>query len=295
MRQRGIYRITSIGRPLEPGYPTNRALLLLLPLAALFAAGARLALGDGAAAAASAAVSGLLVTFGAWALTRELVPDDEPAAFVSAALALAALLVAGTESLLPLFAALLLVRIVNRSTGLAPRPLDSLLVLAMALWTARSMQQPLLAGVAALAFALDATLPGGRRLQLLPAVICAAAFVVFGMRENLSLGLPASGPVAALAIVCTGALFLALITATSRVRSHGDVGPPDSAGPQPLSLPRVRAGMAIGLLAAIQPLLAEGARQRLDVVLWACLAGAVLGQLLQALRRLPRGGIGRHG
>lgn len=276
MQQSVIYRITSVGRPLDPAFPTNRAVMMLSPLAALLAAGLAFLQGSGAAAAASAGLSGLLVTFGAWALTRELAPDDDPAAFVSAALALVALLVAGAESVLPLFAALMLVRIVNRTTGLAPRPLDAPLVAGLALWTAHSLQQPLLGAVAALAFALDAVLPGGRRWQLVPAVVCAAAGVALGMRDGVALGLPAARAVTLIVVAVAGAAFLALIVLTTQVRSLGDVGE-NGREPQPLSLTRVRAGMAIGLFVALQSLLTEGGRQRVDVVLWACIAGVVLG------------------
>ena len=35
----GIYRFTSIGRPVDPAYLTNRVLLIVLPLAGLLSAG----------------------------------------------------------------------------------------------------------------------------------------------------------------------------------------------------------------------------------------------------------------
>ena len=38
MAHHRIYKYTSIGRPLEPEYPTNKAVLILMPLAALLGA-----------------------------------------------------------------------------------------------------------------------------------------------------------------------------------------------------------------------------------------------------------------
>ena len=37
----GVYRFTSIARPVDPAYPTNRALLFLVPIAAAAAATGR--------------------------------------------------------------------------------------------------------------------------------------------------------------------------------------------------------------------------------------------------------------
>ena len=52
---------------------------------------------------------------------REFAPDNNPAAFVGVVLAYAALLLLGPGAYLLVFTTLFLVRIVNRTTGLAPR------------------------------------------------------------------------------------------------------------------------------------------------------------------------------
>ena len=83
---RGIYRLTSIGRPVDPRYPSNRALLIVLPLLAVASVGLRGVL-DLERSALTVTLQSLLVGFAAWALTRELAPDDDAAAFVALALA----------------------------------------------------------------------------------------------------------------------------------------------------------------------------------------------------------------
>ena len=90
---------------------------------------------------ASAALNGALVAFAAWAFTRELAPDYNGAAFVALVLAWIANVALGTTSVLPVFVALLLVRLVNRSTGPRWRALDTLGVLGFSLWAAVNMQQ----------------------------------------------------------------------------------------------------------------------------------------------------------
>ena len=111
-----MYRFTSIARPIDPAYLTNRALLMILPLLMLASGGlaSLYDMGDGPAAAA---FSGALAAFAAWALTRELAPDYSGAAFVALALAWAANIALEASSVMLLFVALLLVRLVNRSTG----------------------------------------------------------------------------------------------------------------------------------------------------------------------------------
>ncbi len=54
MSQHRVYRVTSIGRPIEPKYPTNKAILLLTPVAALIAGVVTLIQGDGGGASGSA-------------------------------------------------------------------------------------------------------------------------------------------------------------------------------------------------------------------------------------------------
>ena len=111
----GIYKITSIGRPLDPSYVTNKAVLLLMPAAGIVAAAASVFRDASGLQIAASALAGVIVVFGTWALARELVPDDNPTAFVSMGLALATLLVVDSPNLLLLFVTLFLVRIVNRS------------------------------------------------------------------------------------------------------------------------------------------------------------------------------------
>ena len=107
MSTRDLYRYTSIGRPLDPSYPTNRAVLRLLPAAA-FVAAAIHALRHGIEPGLLwAAVGGALAAFGGWALARELVPDHQAPAFAAMALAFGAWLTLAGTPLLPVFVALL--------------------------------------------------------------------------------------------------------------------------------------------------------------------------------------------
>lgn len=276
-----VYRITSIGRPLVPAVPTNRAILILMPIAALLYAAIGFHDGAGAADIALNAITGLLVVFGAWALTRELAPDDNPAAFVATLFAFVALIAWRDVSLLLLFTTMFLVRIVNRSTGLAPRVHDSAMVLGLSLWCAWSLSMPLLALVAAAAFLLDAWLPGGRAWQL---AFAAAAVAGFGFMlitpDGLTLTITLTLNAMTLALSAIAAAYAFAVAITGPMRSVGD------ATDTPLHTARVRAGMMIGLLVPLlAPLTATDRSEACPPLIWACLAGVAVSGLVRPLTR----------
>ena len=151
--------LTSIGRPLDLRYPSNRFVVAAALLAGAAWAGWELAARGGVgAAAARGAVAGAAV-FLAWALGRELDPDRAWTAGV-AAVVTAGLVGVWRPSLLVLFSALLAVRVSARSTGRAPGPIDLAVVVGLAWWV--SVSGPGLPFGLALAAALaaDRFLPG---------------------------------------------------------------------------------------------------------------------------------------
>lgn len=266
--------MTSIARPLDPAYPTNRAVLLIVPLAGLVAASVAAARGAALADLTIAGLVGLAVAFGSWALARELAPDDEAAAFVSMALAYATLLVVGSPSVLLLFACLLLVRTVNRSSGLAARVSDSVVVAALSVGTIYATRSPLLGAVAALAFALDATLRDPLRRQWIFVALCLAGAVSWsGWIGAGTIPLATSKPARASPLAAISLLYAISYLRKRRIEAVGDVTDVT------LTLSRVRAGMLIGLLVAAQAL-ASGSPGALDSsAVWATLAGVGLAGL----------------
>jgi hypothetical protein len=263
---RRLYQLTSIGRPLDPAWPTNRAVIRLLPVAAAVGAAAY-GLRDGLDAGLLwAAASAALAAFGAWALARELGPDPARAAFAAMALALGTLLALDGAPLLPLFVALFLVRIVNRSVGLPARIGDSVLVAALAVAAAWAFGNPWYAFIGGIAFLLDATQPPELPRQRWFAAACAVVGVLIFKAHAPGDTVALAGWSRWLPLVIGGG-FMIVILATRRVESVGD------ATGETLSLTRVRAGMWIGLFVAAQSLLAGPAAVREVALVWATLAG----------------------
>jgi hypothetical protein len=276
----GMYRYTSIARPVDPAYLTNRALLIILPVVALLSAGLSVS-GDVGNGPLSAALSGALTAFAAWALTRELAPDYDGAAFVALGFAWAANVAFGARLVMLLFVAMVLARVVNRSTGLPLRLFDTLSVLGFCAWVAISTQQPLILLVASLAFFLDARLEEPLGRHYLAAAACLAVF---------TWTLAGQAPVFAgdlmvrdwLAIGASGLGILLFVIINPEPVSYCDVSP------RRLNRARVSGGLVVGWLLAVQAVLTSGSAGWLQTAIWACLVALLLSFVARQANRMRR-------
>jgi hypothetical protein len=273
-----INRYTSIGRPLDREKVAGKALLFLMPLGAVL--GAALAWRQGAqpVQVLYQAVYLLLSVYGSWALARELDPDDPVVAFLSLAAGLIAALAAAPSALLVLLTALGLVRIVNRSSGLVARKTDSLVLMALSVLVIYQTDSPLFGVVAALAFILDGSLREPLRRQWAFALVCLGGTVVYTVDHGAVLW-QVSAPDTLFGWMTW--LFLLIFTLNmlllKSVRSKDD-----SLGKE-MNLGRVKGGMSIGILTAVQ-----GMSQPENVVLVvAVIAGICFGMAFRKGFKVP--------
>jgi hypothetical protein len=263
-------RITSIGRPVDPTWPTNRAILILSLTVVLLVAAFRMVLGGLAflpALVAGAFAGGSV--FLAWALARELDPDHDMAAFVGALIALPAWELLGSPRFASLVLLLLGLRIVNRTVGPPARPLDSIALLLLAGWVAWRGDW-ITTFVVLSAFILDGTLRPEHRVHLAAA---GAALALTGVAVSRA-GIPSdlTGPdlpsVLALALLLP---FLRTLERSRSLRTLTDVGA------LPLVAKRVRSAQALGLLAVLLAVAAYGL-EGLGALspLWAAMVGSGL-------------------
>jgi len=189
-----------------------------------------------------------LAAFGCWALGRELLPDDQAAAFVAMAFGVLTCL-ATTPGLMILFVCLGLVRMVNRSTGLAARTTDSMVLTVIVIWAIYATESPWLGGVAALAFVLDGVLKKPTRSQWLFGLICFGALVVYLVDHDGPVSpFVAPDSLAEWLTIMALVLFSLNLILLRKVHSRGDV---DDVR---LDIDRVKGGMAIAILCALQGL-----------------------------------------
>lgn len=276
-----IYKYTSIGRPLEPGFPTNKAVLILMPLGALLGAVIAWMEGQTGVALLQQAMTLLLIVFGSWALARELGPDDHIAGFISMAAAVIAGLLAGSPGLLIVFATLGLVRIVNRSTGLAARKSDSVLLMVLAILVIYTTASPFFGIVAALAFILDGSLKDPLRHQWVFGLVCFGGTVVYMVDHDIGLGHLAIPDSLFEWLSLIFLLIFALNTLLmKKVHAKGD------ANGKRLDVTRVRGGMAVGLFAALQSIV----RPDEVVIIVAVIAGISIGSAFRKGFKAPVAG-----
>jgi hypothetical protein len=271
LNSHSLYRYTSIGRSLDPSVATNRAVLILVPLAAVLGALVRWGGGAGIGQVVHAALWFAGAAFGSWALARELYPDDNPTAFISMAAGLLAALAVESAGLLVVFVTLGLVRIVNRSTGLPARKSDSAILMVLAIVVIYATESPLFGLVAGLAFIMDGTLKGPLRHQWLFGLVCAAATVVYAVDHDLGPGQLTAPDSLFQWLGLLALLVFALNTLLQRkVHARGDVNR------LRLDINRVRGGMAVGLLVGLQGIgRIEGVALIVAVVAGICVGMAV--------------------
>jgi len=275
-----ITDITAIARPIDPAYPTNRAVSVFALAVALGGTIFQLLAGSGWRQSALWGIGAGFVGFLAWALSREIDPDHDLAAFVGAGLAAVGTLFFELPDMAVLFWMLVLLRVVNRTVGLPARILDSLLLLGLGGWL--TLQGNWIYGLmTALGFLLDGYLsPSHRRHLFFAAVafIVTAILFVSGGRV-LWEGMP-SLPVV-LVVLGVSALFVPLIVVSRELRSVGD-----HSG-ELLNPGRVQAAQVLAVLAGLQIALWNGSDGMVTVLpLWAAVLGVSLYHLFGLARRV---------
>jgi len=276
-----IYRYTSIGRPLQPALPAHRAVLFLILAAALL--GAISAWMDGLAVVPffQRAFSFLLIAYGSWALARELDPDDPVAAFLSMAAGIVAALAVDSPGILIVFTTLGLVRMVNRSSGLVARKSDSLLLLIFVIVVMYATGSPFYGIVAAMAFILDGSLREPFRQQWIFGLVCIGGTIVYIVDHDIGFErITAPGSLFAWLALLFLVIFALNTMLLQTVQSKGD------AKQKALALGRVKAGMLVGLCAAVQGIY----RPEQVVVIIAVISGICFGMAFRKGFKTPVAG-----
>lgn len=130
MTENQLNSVTSLGRPIDPKYPTNLAILIATPVAALAGVAVSLAVGNGLGTALGDAFYAAFSVLMAWIIGREVDPEHDLSAFVGSALAfLAVIALPENPNLLAVFLLDPLTRIVNRTVGPPATRLDLFIIL----------------------------------------------------------------------------------------------------------------------------------------------------------------------
>lgn len=165
-----LNRITSLNRLLDPRYPTNLAIILVAMTAGAAVLFVELISSEDFLPSLIDAVYAGFAVFFAWALSRELDPDHELSAFISALLAFVVFFYLGRSNLLSLLFMLILLRMLVRTVGPPLTLLDSLLILAIGSWLTFEVSW-VYGFVAAAGYFLDGFLPNPLRRHYYFAIV----------------------------------------------------------------------------------------------------------------------------
>ena len=270
--------ITSVGRPIDPRYPTNLAISLVALAVTVVGAVWQGIAGAECLDGILWGVQAGLTVFLTWALCRELDPDHPMGAFVAAGFGLLALVVWDLPQLGAIFWLLVLVRVVNRTTGIPAGLLDVLGLIGLAGWLSLQGNWGY-SLITALALFLDSRLPDPARRQLIFALLAAVVTVVAAILGMDLARQAAPSLQAALIAMVLSLLFLPVLLAARRVESVGD-----QTGKSLIPM-RVQAAQGLALLVGVEIALMGGwsGLQSLNP-LWAAALGAAIAWLYNAVR-----------
>ncbi|MBS3819408.1 hypothetical protein KGY73_07890 [bacterium] len=230
--------MTGIGRSIDFDYPSNRAVFFLTLAVIGLGIGFRMIGGRGIIPAVLWGLGAGVAVFLAWALGREMDPDNDSSAFLAAGVALIVIFLWGIPSLGMLFWLLVAVRILNRTTGTVPTVLDSLVFLSLG--GGISYRGNWIVGLlTAVVFLLDSRLPQGKRRSLVFAAMSAAASaasLIWG--KELMIGMNISWRAVGIALWIS-VVFLPVILRSRQMKSEMD-----KTGEKLISV-RIQAGQAL--------------------------------------------------
>jgi hypothetical protein len=216
-----IKKLSSLTRAIDLDYPTNRAIVIISLLFLLGTACYQLFLGNDIISALYSGFDAGASAFFAWAFARELDPDNELSAFLAAFLGCAGFLLFPSAFLLALVLELLLIRIVNRSTGLPSQNFDSFAVLLLSGWI--SFQGNWIFSLfTALTFFLDSILPepnrGNRIFGLAALIVSLLAFIKTAGKASIL-----SEAYLWLFLLAAALLFSPRVLKSRKIKSRGDL------------------------------------------------------------------------
>jgi hypothetical protein len=272
-----IRDVLAVGRVIDPTYPTNLAIVLLSMVASVAGTIWHLVSGGALLDSALWGIAAGFVLSLTWALGRELDPDHDLSAFVGVGLALVALLLVDRPPLLVFVWLLVVLRIVNRTSGVPARFLDTLGVLTLGAWLI--WQGNWMVGlITAVALLLDGLLPQPLRPHLFVSGLAFAGTVVLSIfHGDMVMESGATMPVTVASVAMAG-LFMVVIATSRKVRTVGD------ATGEPLNPLRVQAAQALALATALLYAWWEGASGLAALYpVWAAMVGVGLYRLVSLL------------
>ena len=239
-----VDKISSIGRPLDFNYKTNKAIAIITAITILvgiaFFVLNRLDFFNIILQGVSFGFSFFLC----WAITREIDPDNNLSAFIGLIPLLVFLLIWPETNLAILFWMLISLRIINRTTGLLATKLDSVMLLVFSVLLSYYFSW-IFGFLTALVFLFDAKLIKGQKFQLSLASLVTILTLILVILTNQNFALLTLSTLESASLLIVTIIFSMIIYGEKDVISKGDQNN------EPLYLSRLRAAQAFALISAL--------------------------------------------
>ena len=273
-----VHRISSTGRPLSFKYPTNRAIIFIIASVFIFGTLTKLVAGDSFTASIAWAFGAATALFFAWALARELDPDGNASAFIATAFMFVALFFADLPALLALFWFLLIIRILNRITGVVPKPLDlaGVVVLAAVL----SWQELWVYGlITVIALYTNSWMDGEKKKGITLVVLVLSLLVLSVFFGNSSFTSVEISVIAIVAASFITLLFIPIICIKTKIKSLTDITR------EPVSANRMRLVRILAVVTGIMVTTVQGNTGFINLLpLWAAIGGIVVWNYYKSIK-----------
>lgn len=268
-------KISALSRPLDMNYPDNRLIVFLFAVVFVASISVRVFSGDSLIPGLIWSARAALSVFFAWAITKEIDPDNPGSAVIASFLGISVLFFFNGSGLLIAVFLLAILRMVARTTGVPLTVLDSVLIMLMGTYLVYDGKwvYGILMGIA---FFMDATLVKPVRRHLLFGAI-SIPIAIFGLYMNFTLvGFTYEYHFFALLVLV---LFLIVrIIFAGTPRSFTDVP-----GEQ-LSKERIVGASLLAFLAGTLALLAGPSEIIATLPLWVAIGGTVLFDIAERIK-----------
>jgi len=269
-------QLTHVGRPVDPRYPTNRAISIINIATIVVMFVFQLVKGTPIIDAGLHAIAAGLTMFVVWAFAREIDPEEQLSAFVAVLLALILLFtVDAGYNLIVLFYLIGIARVINRSVGLPLKLSDSVLLLGATILVAY-LSGWIYALIGAIAFLLDSILPEPDLKHRLFAGLSLLVMLVVMWIQGIAITLMMPSQLYLIVIVLAGLIFIPVIWSSRQLTVVCDIRG------QTLSPIRVQVLQILILVVALVIAFTQGDEGVLSYrMVWIALAGVGLFPLIK--------------
>lgn len=262
--------VIGISRVLDPREPTNLTIAIITLMVGIVAGVVHLATGNALIDSAFWAVNAAGGVFLAWAFSREIDPDHKFSAFVSTGLAIISLLLVNPPGLLAPVWYLVIVRILNQTTGLRATVIDATIALGLAVWLAFQFSW-IYVPFSTFVFFLNWLLQREDLRQLIFAGISVIVAVVLGLAFQIPFVVLDPLGAGAIPWLPITIVFIPVIFASREVEATCDYTG------EPLNPLRLQAAQVVALLTAILISLFTGIEGALSLLpLWMAFLGVAV-------------------